>query len=104
MTRQDRLQVERWTAEWKAGPLRIDPQWFPEDALTFNVLASVQLTEDQMIAKLAQFPRGTRFVWPMWMPGQIAPQVEMEKQQAVFERMKAVAEEHGLSMAQLIQP
>jgi hypothetical protein len=40
----------------------------------------------------------------MWKPGQIAPPVTMEKQQAVFERMKAVAEEHGLQMVQLIQP
>jgi hypothetical protein len=92
------------TAEWKDGPLRIEPQWFPEDSLTFNVLASVQLTEEQLVAKLGQFPRGTRFVWPMWKPGQIAPPVTMEKQQAVFERMKAVAEEHGLQMVQLIQP
>ncbi|MGD0630621.1 MAG: hypothetical protein ABR987_14915 [Terracidiphilus sp.] len=104
VTRQDRSQVEGWTAEWKDGPLRLEPQWFPEDSLTFSVLASVELTEDQLIAKLGQFPRGTRFVWPMWKPGQIAPPVTMEKQQAVFERMKSVAEEHGLSMAQLIQP
>jgi hypothetical protein len=103
-TRQDRLQVERWTAEWKDGPLRIDPEWFPEDALTFRVLASVQLTEDQLKAKLAQFPRGTRFVWPMWKQGQIAPPVTMEKQETVFAQMKAVAEEHGLSLVQLIQP
>ena len=104
VTRQDRSQAERLTAEWKDGPLRIEPQWFPEDSLTFNVLASVQLTEEQLVAKLGQFPRGTRFVWPMWKPGQIAPPVTMEKQQAVFERMKAVAEEHGLQMVQLIQP
>ena len=104
VTHGDRSQVERWTADWKMGPFRIEPQWFPDDAPTFNVLASAQLTEEQLAAKLAQFPHGTRFVWPMWQPGQISPPVSTEKQQAVFERMKAVAEEHGLSMVQLVQP
>jgi len=56
--------------------------------------------EDQLQVKLGQFPRGTRLLWHFWQPGEIFPPASMEKQQVLYERMRAVAEKNGVELGQ----
>jgi hypothetical protein len=68
------------------------------------VLQYEALTEDQLRTKLEQFPRGTKLLWQFWQPGQISPPVSMSKQEEVYERMRAVAEEHGVALGEANHP
>jgi len=95
-TISQRQQIESWTRQWEQGSALINPSWSAEDNPTFSVLQYVSLTEEQLRAKLAQFPRGTQVLWQFWQPGQIAPPVSMAKQEAFYERMRAIAEQHGI--------
>lgn len=104
LTPQQRQQIENWIRQWKQGPALINPTWFPEDKPTFSVLQYAPLTEEQLRAKLAQFPRGTQMLWQFWQPGQIAPPVTMVKQEAVYERMRTVAEQHGIVLGKANHP
>jgi hypothetical protein len=97
-------QIEGWITEWKRGSALISSSWFPEDNLTFSVLQYSQLTEEQVRAKLAQFPRGTQLRWQFWQPGQISPAVSITKQDAVYERMRATAEQHGIVLIKVNHP
>ena len=56
------------------------------------------LTEDQLSAKLAQFPPGTELLWQFWPPGQISPGVSMAKQEEFYDRMRAVAQQHRITL------
>jgi hypothetical protein len=94
-----RQEIDGWIKQWKQGSAAVNPIWFPEDSPTFSVLQYVSLTEDQLRAKLLQFPRGTELRWQFWQPGQISPPVGMSKQEAVYERMRAIADEHGVILA-----
>jgi hypothetical protein len=97
-------QVESWIAQWKQEKTLIHPGWFPEDDPTFMVLQYNSLTEDQLVAKLAQFPRGTMLFWQFWQPGQISPPVAMSRQEEVYERMRAVAGQHGVTLGKANHP
>lgn len=103
-TAQQRQQIEKWIEQWKDGPALINPTWPQEDKPTFSVLQYAELSEAQLQAKLGQFPRGTRLLWQFWQPGEIFPPVSMEKQQALFERMRAVAEKNGVELGQANHP
>jgi hypothetical protein len=96
LTDYHRGQVKNWMEQWKAGTFQISSGWSPADAPTFSMIGYADLSEDQLRAKLAQFPRGTRFAWLIWMPGQIQPPVSVSNQEAVFERVRADAESHGM--------
>jgi hypothetical protein len=99
-TAQQRQQIEKWIEQWKHGAALISPTWSSPDKPTFSVLQYTDLSEDQLQAKLGQFPRGTRLLWQFWQPGEIFPPVSMEKQQAFYERMRAVAEKNGVELGQ----
>jgi hypothetical protein len=94
-----RQQIDGWIKQWTQGSAVINPIWFPEDNPTFSVLQYSSLTEDQLRAKLLQFPRGTELRWQFWQQGQISPPVSMSKQEAFYERMRAIADEHGVTLA-----
>ena len=93
-TKAERQQVEYWTKQWQQGPALVQPNWFPEDRWTFNLLQYTALTEDQLLAKLAQFPRGSQLLW------QFSPSVPMAVQEAVYDRMRAAAAQSGVTLAQ----
>ena len=95
---------ESWTKQWKGGPATISPNWFPSDNPTFSVLQYSSLTENQLRAKLAQFPGGTELVWQFWPPGRISPPVSISVQDAVYERMRAVAGENGIRLGRANHP
>ena len=103
-TKGQMQQIEGWVKEWKQGSAMIHASWFPEDNPTFSVLHYVQLSEDQLRAKLGQFPRGTQLRWQFWQPGQISPPVSMAKQEAFYERMRAGAEQHGILLIKVNHP
>jgi hypothetical protein len=104
LTYSQRQAIEGWIKAWNEGPALIGSTWFPEDKPTFSVLQYGALTEDQLRAKLAQLPRGTQLLWQFWPPGQIAPPVTMEKQEAVYERMRAVAQQYGIALGKANHP
>jgi hypothetical protein len=103
-TKGESRQIENWIRQWKQGPALIDPSWFPENRRTFSVLQYVALTEDQLLGKLAQFPQGTELLWQFWQPGQISPPVSMAVQEALYERMRSAAEEHGVTLGRANHP
>jgi hypothetical protein len=104
LTTEQRQQIENWIEQWKLGPTLITPIYFPENKPTFSVLQYAALTEDQLRAKLGQFLRGTRLLWQFWPPGEISPPVSMEKQQAIYERVRAAAEKNGVELGQANHP
>jgi hypothetical protein len=104
LTYSQHQQIEGWIKAWQKGPALVGTSWFPEDKPTFSVLQYAPLTEDQLRAKLAQFPSGTQLLWQFWKPGQIAPPVTMAKQETIYERMRAAAEQHGITLGKTNHP
>ena len=98
----DLSQIDSTIAEWKAGNATIFPSWHLEDRPTFWLLQYTSLTEEQLRLKLAQLPKGVRFSWQFRAPGQIYP--PMAKQEALYERMRTVAEEHGTKLEKANHP
>ena len=103
-TKRQGQQIESWIKEWKGGPALINSSWFPEDNRTFSVLQYVSLTEEQLRAKLTQFPRGMKLLWQFWQPGQIPPPVSMAVQENLYELMRGVAEKHGVTLGKANHP
>jgi hypothetical protein len=103
-TKSQKQQIEGWMEQWKQGSALISPRWFPEDAPAFAVLQYDTLTEDQLRAKVAQFPSGMQLRWQFWQPGQISPPVSMAKQEAFYERIRAEAERHGVILEKANHP
>jgi hypothetical protein len=101
LTKGDILQIENWIKEWNQAPPVINPNWFPEENRTFSVLQYISLTEDQLTAKLAQFPRGTELLWQFWPPGQISPPVSLAVQTDFYERMRLGAEKSGVKLGKM---
>jgi hypothetical protein len=102
--KDQRQQIEAWRKQWNEGPAVIQTNWFPQDKPTFSILQYVGLTEEQLGAKLAQFRSGTELGWQFWQPGQISPLVSMVKQEAVYERMRAVAGQRGIILQKVNHP
>ena len=95
---RQQTQVESWKKLWKAGDALIAPNWFPEDQLSFGVLQYSNLDEQQFKEKLSQLPRGTKLLFQIWLPGQISPPVSVEKQDTVFQAMRAHAAKFGVTV------
>jgi hypothetical protein len=95
----DLREVKRATEEWQNRPFQISAAWSPEENPRFQVLHSADLDEEQLKAKLAQFPSGTRFEWLIWLPGHIYPPVAVSTQEAVYERVRNDAEAHRVIVA-----
>jgi hypothetical protein len=103
-TFSQRQKIENWIKQWRQTPALINSSWYPEDNPTFSVLQYGSLTENQLRAKLAQFPAGTQLLWQFWQPGQIAPPVSLAKQEEFYERMRAKAEQHGVGLGKANHP
>jgi len=97
-TYQEKQQIEGWIKAWNQNSALINPNWFPEDSRTYSVLQYQALTLNQLLMKIKQFPAGTHLMWQFWQQGQIAPPVSMETQEAVYEQVRAVAEQNGISL------
>lgn len=104
LTDSDRRQLEGWAGQWSGSNFQISSGWYPADAPTFQLMSYSGLTEDQLSAKLAQFPRGSRFNWLIWLPGQIQPPTPVSRQEAAFERVRSDAESHGVAVIKQSQP
>ncbi|WP_321471955.1 hypothetical protein [uncultured Paludibaculum sp.] len=104
LTRQQAQQIEAWIEGWHQGSALITSNWAPEGSTGFSVLQYVSLTEQQLRAKLAQFPRGTRLRWQFWQPGQIFPPVSMERQEALYESMRGYAAKNGILLDRANHP
>jgi len=96
-TKESRQMIAAWP-KWAGGPSTIMPRWYPADQPAFSVMQYIWLTEDQLKAKVTQFPEGTELVWQFLKPGEISPPFAMEKQEAVYGRVRAVAEQHGVTV------
>ena len=95
---QEKQQIEGWIKAWNQSSALINPNWFPEDNRTYSVLQYQALTLNQLLMKIKQFPAGTRLMWQFWQQGQIAPPVSLAMQEAVYEQVRAVAEQNGVSL------
>lgn len=104
VTAGQRQQVEAWIDDWKSGPPTIRPIWWNAQFVEFSVLASEGLTEEQLKAKLVQFPRGTRVLWELWRPGHINSAITLAQQEAEYETMRALAEKNGIILVKDIHP
>jgi hypothetical protein len=96
--------IEQWMDTWKRKPEPITPTWYLEDAPKFQVFQYDGLTENQLLAKVAQLPRGTPLGWQFWPPGQISAAVTMARQEAVYERVRAAAARNGIVLEQINHP
>jgi hypothetical protein len=92
------MQVETWSKQWTEGQALIIPNWYPEDRPSFGVLQYSNLDEQQFMAKLSQMPRGTKFYFQVWLPGEISPPVKVERQEAVFEALRSHAAQFGVTI------
>jgi hypothetical protein len=101
---QQQIQVEAWSKQWTLGQALIQPNWYPEDRLSFGVLQYSNLDEQQFRAKLSQLPRGMKLYFQIWKPGQISPPVSMEKQEAVFQALRTHAAQFGVTIEQKSDP
>jgi hypothetical protein len=103
LTAQSREAIKMNLEMWKQ-PIHINPQWSSDQDTTFVLFTSSTLTEDQLRDKLAQFPRGTRLDWQFWPPCHISPPVSMAKQEAAYESMRSVAQEHSITIEKVDDP
>ena len=104
LTDYDRRAVSNWMREWQGTSYQISSSWYPPEAPTFSILGYGQFTEEELRAKLGQFPRGTHFEWTVYMPGQIQLPVAVSHQEDVLERVRADAESHGVIIEKRSQP
>ncbi len=96
----NRDQIKLDIAKWQSQPFDIDTAWVPGQEPAFYVLSYADMTEKQLRAKLAQFPRGTRFVYTVWTPARSHPPLSVSMQEAAFQRIRAFAESRGLVVAE----
>ena len=78
----------------------IDANWFPEDRPTFSVLQYSGLTESQLRTKVEQLPHDIDLQWRFWNSG--GPTIERQEQ--VYERVRADAAAHGIVIIQTDRP
>ncbi|HEY2822263.1 MAG TPA: hypothetical protein VGJ06_14565 [Candidatus Acidoferrum sp.] len=101
---RQKIQIAEWSKLWAPGSALILPNWYPEDQLSFAVLQYSALDEQQFKSKLSQFPRGTKLLFQMYKPEQIAPPVTIEKQESVFEDLRNHASQSGVTIEKQIDP
>jgi hypothetical protein len=99
----EQMQIAQWNKQWEHDGL-ILPNWYPKDQLSFGVLQYSNLDEEQFRAKLSQMPQGIRLKFEVWKPGQISPPVSMEKQEAVFQSLRAYAAQFGVAIEEKSEP
>jgi len=97
-------QIESWAQQWSQSPATITPNWSPDGSLSFSVLQYVLRNEEQLAAKIGQLPAGMRLIWKFQDFGQFSPPVTMAMQDAAYERLRAVAEKHGVTLGKAGKP
>ena len=101
---QRRMDLSNWTEEWEEGqPWIVNPNWGPDDQLTFSVLQYSDLDEEQIRAKLAQMPRGAQLYFQTYTAEQGSP-VSLKKQQAVLQGLRKYASQFGVTIEERPQP
>jgi len=103
LTDYDRRQASNSMDQWKGSTHQISSSFYPPDAPRFSLMGYSDLTEDQLRAKVEQFPRGTTLEWLIWLPGQTEPPVDVSRQEEVFERVRSDAASHGLVVVKRMQ-
>ena len=99
---REQMQVDAWSKLWEPGEAVIQPNWYPEEQLSFGVLQYSNLDDGQFRAKLSQMPNSMKLYFQMWKPGQISPPVPMERQQGVFEVLRNYALQFGVTIEEKI--
>jgi hypothetical protein len=97
-TRQGSLEIGRWLTQWAQATWAIWPSRSEEGKWTFSVLQYDSLTEERLRAKLAQFPRGSQLLWQFSSTGQTSPSGTLAEEEALYERMRSVAEASGVTL------
>jgi len=95
---QQQRQIASWSEQWRNGGAVIGPTYFPEDQPSFTVLQYSQLDEEQLRAKLSQFPGGTKLYFQFWKPGHVLPPVSMQEQDAIFQSLRSYALQYGVTL------
>ncbi|MGA7524364.1 MAG: hypothetical protein WBW84_18070 [Acidobacteriaceae bacterium] len=93
---QQKEEIEGWVQQWGQQPALIQAFWYPEDHPTFSVLQYQALTLAQLRAKVAQFPPGTRLLWQFSRLEHVTPAIDLAKQEAVYNDVRAIAEKHSV--------
>jgi hypothetical protein len=102
---QHRMELSAWTEEWEEGqPWILNPDWGPEDQLTFGVLQYFNLDEQQIRTKLSQMPRGAKLYFQTYTAEQMGSPVSMEKQRAVLQGLRKYAGQFGVTIEERPQP
>ncbi len=101
---EQKKQVESWKRQWELGSTTVTPSWFQQDRPTFMVLQYTMIDEEQLRNLLTHLPRGTQLQWQFWKPGEISPPVSMATQDAVYERLRVVAAQHGVVLDRANHP
>jgi hypothetical protein len=60
--------------------------------------------EEQLRAKLAQFPRGMQLLWQLWQPARISAPASEAGHEAHYECMQSVAEENAVTPGKATAP
>ena len=84
-------------------PFDFNPNWGPDDQLTFRVLQYSDLDEEQIRAKLSQMPRGAQLYFQTYTAEQGSP-VSLKKQQAVLQGLRKYAGQFGVMIEERPQP
>jgi hypothetical protein len=92
-TDHQRAEIEGWIKLANQVSAQIQASWFPEDRPTFSVLQYQALTEEQLPAKIAQFPVGAQFTYSPTAPPNLAA-----REKTLIERMKSISEQHGIKL------
>jgi hypothetical protein len=104
LTENERRQISFAKFDLDKNPITIVPTWNGDREPTFQMLQYLELTENQLAAKLSQLPRGTKFYWQMIQAEQMPDPVSLSTQQAEFEKMRALAAGSGQEITQAAQP
>jgi len=101
---RQQMQVDNWSTLWERGNALIQPNWYPEDQLSFGMLQYSNLDEEQFQAKLSQMPRPMKLYFQMWKPGQISPPISVERQEAVLQALRKHAAQYGVTIEEKTDP
>jgi len=100
----ERRQIGFVDLDSEKQPIAITPVWNGDLEPTFQMLQYLDLTDEQLAAKLRQYPRGRKFNWLIWQSDQAPDPPSKAKQDAEFEKLRAVAAENGMEMVEVTQP
>jgi hypothetical protein len=100
-----RSDLSHWTDEWEEGqPWILNPDWGPEDQLTFSVLQYFNLDEEQIRTKLSQMPRGAKLYFQTYTAEQMGSPVSMAKQRALLQELREYAGQFGVTIEERPRP